>query len=117
MIGLRRSVTARERQTAKSNLCAGYVMLEQLETALAYCDEVLADNDQHWRAYSNRALANVKLKRYAEAEQDLQKGEAISPKARTLKAVRKMLLDATNPVAPIIVIDDRRRAPDDADED
>ena len=117
LIGLRQSISSRERQTAKSNLCAGYVMLEQLETALAYCDDVLADNDQHWRAYSNRALVYVKLKRFAEAEQDLQKGEAISPRARTLKAVRKMLLDATNPVAPIIVIDDRRRAPDDADED
>ena len=117
LIGLRQSISSRERQTAKSNLCAGYVLLEQLETALAYCDDVLADNDQHWRAYSNRALVYVKLKRFAEAEQDLQKGEAISPHARTLKAVRKMLLDATNPVAPIIVIDDRRRAPDDADED
>ena len=117
LIGLRQSISSRERQTAKSNLCAGYVMLEQLETALAYCNDVLADNDQHWRAYSNRALVYVKLKRFAEAEQDLQKGEAISPHARTLKAVRKMLLDATNPVAPIIVIDDRRRAPDDADED
>ena len=117
LIGLRQSVSSRERQTAKSNLCAGYVMLEQLETALAYCDEVLADNDRYWRAYSNRALVYIKLKRFAEAEQDLQKGEAISPQSRTLKAVRKMLLDATNPVAPFVVIDDRRRAPDDADEE
>ena len=35
LIGLRQSISSRERQTAKSNLCAGYIILEQLETALA----------------------------------------------------------------------------------
>ena len=116
-MGLKFAKGVRERQTAKSNLCAGYLMLGQLDTALGYCNEVLDENDEHWRAYSNRALIYVKLERFAEAEQDLKKGEAISPNAKTLKAVRRMLLDETDPVSPIIVIDDRRSSAGYSDED
>ncbi len=117
IIGLQRSVTARDRQAGKSNLCAGYLMLGQLDTALTYCNEVLSENDEHWRAYSNRALIYLKLERFADAEQDLEKGEAISPNARTLKAVRRLLLDETDPVSPTIIIDDRRSPPENSDED
>ncbi len=117
IVGLQQARNARERQAAKSNLCAGYVMLDQLDTALAYCNEVLVENDGHWRAYSNRALIYVKLGRLEDAERDLEKGEAISPSSRTLKAVRRMLLDATNPVSPTIIIDDRRDSAEGADED
>ena len=117
IIGLQQSVGARDRQAGKSNLCAGYLMLGQLDTALVYCNEVLDENDRHWRAYSNRALIFVKLERFAEAEEDLKKGEAINPNARTLKAVRRMLLDETDPVSPTIVIDDRRSPPESPDED
>ncbi len=116
LMGLRYAISSRNRQIGMSNLCAGYLLLNQLDTALSYCDQVLEKNDQYWRAYSNRALIYVKQKRYEEAEQDLQKGEAISPKSRTLKAVRTMLLDQTNPVAPEIVIDDRRTPVPDVDE-
>ncbi len=116
LMGLRYANSSRNRQIGMSNLCAGYLLLNQLDTALSYCDQVLEKNDQYWRAYSNRALIYVKQKRYEEAEQDLQKGEAISPKSRTLKAVRMMLLDQTNPVAPAIVIDDRRSPMPDVDE-
>jgi len=117
IIGLQQSASARDRQAGKSNLCAGYLMLGQLDTALAYCNEVLSENDQHWRAYSNRALIYVKLERFADAEEDLKKGEAISPNAKTLKAVRSMLLNETDPVSPTIVIDDRRSPPENSDED
>ncbi len=117
LIGLKFATGVRERQTAKSNLCAGYLMLREYDTALAYCNEVLGENDGHWRAYSNRALIYVKLGRFDDAKQDLEKGEAISPSSRTLKAVRRMLLDATNPVSPTIVIDDRRDFAEGADED
>ena len=117
LVGLKFAAGARERQTAKSNLCAGYFMLREYDTALAYCDEVLEENDGYWRAYSNRALIYVKLGRLEDAERDLQKGEAIRPSSRTLKAVRRMLLDATNPVSPTIVIDDRRDSAEGADED
>lgn len=117
LLGLTQSGSARERHTAWSNLCAGYVLLEEFDTALGYCDRVLGENESHWRAYSNRALVNVKLKRYAEAEQDLQKGEALAPNSRTIKAVRAMLRDAIEPVAPSIVIDDRRQPDSSVDDE
>jgi len=113
LLGVKRAANSRDRITGKSNLCAGYIMLGQYEIALSYCDQVLAENDQHWRSYSNRALAYLKLGRFEDTEVDLQKAEAIAPNARTVKVVRSMLLDATNPVAPLIVIDDRRQAADD----
>ncbi len=108
LLGLSQANDSRERRTAKSNLCAGYALLENYATALAYCDEVLEKDDKYWRAYSNRALIYIKLRRFDEAQQDLLKGEAISPRSKTLKAVRKMYLDATDPVAPSVVIDDRQ---------
>jgi len=113
LLGVQRAANSRDRITGMSNLCAGYIMLEQYEIGVSYCDKVLARNDQHWRSYSNRALAYLKLGRLEETEADLQKAEAIAPSARTVKVVRSMLLDATNPVAPLIVIDDRRQAADD----
>jgi len=113
LLGVKRAANSRDRITGMSNLCAGYIMLEQHEIALSYCDQVLAENDKHWRSYSNRALAYLKLGRFEDTEVDLQKAEAIAPNARTVKVVRSMLLDATNPVAPLIVIDDRRQSGDD----
>lgn len=115
LIGLKFERSGRDRLTGLSNLCAGYIMLGQLEEALTYCDQVLEQNDDYWRAYSNRALAYVKLGRFEEAEQDLQKAEALVKNARTVKVVRSMLLDATDPVAPQVVIDDRRQ-PTESDE-
>lgn len=106
--GIRQEMRPMDRRTGLSNLCAGYVMLGELETALDYCNEVIAETDRHWRAYSNRALIYVKLGRLAEAEADLQRAEAMAPKARPVRAVRSMLRDRTDPVAPSIIIDDRR---------
>ena len=107
-IGLSQARTSRERQTANSNLCAGYALLGEYKMGLPYCDDVLEENDRHWRARSNRALIYIKLRRFEEANQDLIVGEKVSPNSNTLQAVRKMYLDATNPVAPSVVIDDRR---------
>lgn len=107
--GLNHENTTRSRLTGMTNLCAGYIMLDQLQEALSYCDQVIAETDRNWRAYCNRALAYVKLERYGEAEQDLQNAEALASNARNIKIVRSMLLDATDPVAPNIVVDDRRR--------
>lgn len=114
--GLRIATSDRERVAGYSNLCAGLVMLDQLDEALDACNQALIINDQHWRSYSNRALIYVKQKRYADAERDIADGEAINPNARTLKIVKAMLLDATDPVAPTITIDDRRHVPVDGGE-
>lgn len=107
-IGLSQAKTSRERQTANSNLCAGYTLLGEYKLGLPYCNDTLEENDRHWRARSNRALIYIKLRRFEEANQDLIVGEEVSPNSNTLQAVRKMYLDATNPVAPSVVIDDRR---------
>jgi len=111
--GLAMAQGQRERQAALANLCAGYIMLDQVNEALGYCDKALAENERNWRAYSNRALAYMKLKRFDEAKADVDRGQEIAPNAKNLKIVRGMLLDETNPVSPNIVIDDRRGAVDD----
>jgi tetratricopeptide (TPR) repeat protein len=119
LIGLTQAKNSRERITANSNLCAGYALLGRYEVGLKYCNEALSENDQHWRSRSNRALIYVKLRRFAEADEDLKVGEELAPNSTTLRAVRKMYLDATNPVAPSVVIDDRRDSQaveDDSDE-
>ena len=67
--GLERARGAYERQAALSNLCAGYVMLRDYETAIDYCNQALAENNQNWRALSNRALAHTELGQYDAAAQ------------------------------------------------
>ena len=113
--GLRHETRAYDRRTGLSNLCAGYILLEDLDAALDYCNRVLEETDRHWRAYSNRALIFVKLGRYEDAEADLQRAEAIAPKARPVRSVRSLLRDATDPIAPIVIIDDRREPAPDGD--
>lgn len=107
--GLEMAQGKREKEAALSNLCAGYIMIEDLESALTYCNMLLLSNDRSWRGYNNRALIYVMREEYEKAEQDLLIGQEINPNARTLKVVKSMLLDATNPVAPNIIIDDRKR--------
>jgi tetratricopeptide (TPR) repeat protein len=108
LLGMPFANNKKDRLIGMSNLCAGYFMLGEIEEALSYCNQALEIDESHWRALSNRALIYVELKRYDEAEQDLQRGLAIAPNARTLKIISGMLLDATDPVAPTIIIDDRR---------
>ena len=112
-LGLNAATNRRERVSGLSNLCAGYAMLQQWETALPYCDQALELNDRHWRSLSNRALVYVKLKRFEAAEADIHLALQIAPNSKTLKTVQSMLLDETNPVSPSIIIDDRRNPGDD----
>lgn len=108
LLGMPFAHSRKDRLIGMSNLCAGYFMLGEIEEALNYCNQALELDESHWRALSNRALIYVELKRYDEAGQDLQRGLEIAPNARTLKIISGMLLDATDPVAPTIIIDDRR---------
>ncbi len=107
--GLKVAQGKREKEAALSNLCAGYIMIDQLDSALTYCNMLLLSNDRHWRGYNNRALIFVMQKEYKKAEKDLLIGQEINPNARTLKIVKGMLMDATQPVELNIIIDDRRR--------
>lgn len=106
--GLENALGSRERQAGLNNLCVGYLMLEQDEVALTYCDLAIAENPNNWRALSNRALVYLGLGRFEEATADVDAGQAIAPNSRKLKEVRGMLLDETSPVTPSITIDDRR---------
>lgn len=106
--GLELAVGDREHEAALSNLCAGYILLNQYQAALGYCDLLLARNTENWRAYNNRAVVYIKLRQYAKAEEDLARGEALRPGAHTLKVARAMYMDAVHPVAPEVEVDDRQ---------
>ena len=107
-IGLEAALGRRERQAGLSNLCAGHLMLEQYDTAIEYCDTAIEENENNWRARCNRALIYVYTGRFDEARADLERAEAIAPYANSVKEVRGILLDATDPVVPNIIVDDRR---------
>jgi tetratricopeptide (TPR) repeat protein len=107
--GLRIAQGKREEEAALSNLCAGYIRLRQLDTAMKYCEMLLARNENHWRGYNNRAVIYLELKEYEKADQDLKRAEEIAPGAHTLKVARAMYMDAVYPVAPAVEIDDRQR--------
>lgn len=106
--GLKLAQGAREEEAALSNLCAGYIRLRQLDTAMKYCNMLLARNPNHWRGYNNRAVIYLELKEYEKADQDLTRAESINPEARTVKVARAIYMDAVYPVAPAVEIDDRQ---------
>ncbi len=106
--GLKSAHGKRERESALSNLCAGYILIHELDSALMYCNMLLLSNDRHWRGYNNRALIYVMQKDFEKAKADLLIGQEINPNARTLKVIKGMLLDATHPVELNIIIDDRK---------
>jgi len=106
--GLKVAQGAREEEAALSNLCAGYIMLENFDEALKYCEMLIARNDASWRGYNNRAVIYINTKEYEKAHRDLVRGEELNPGARTLRIARAMYLDAVDPVAPEVEIDDRQ---------
>lgn len=115
--GLEAAVGDREHEVALSNLCAGYILLNQYQAALGYCDLLLARNDENWRAYNNRAVIYIKTRQFEKAERDLTRGEALRPGAHTLKVARAMYMDAVYPVAPEVEVDDRQGREDDGESD
>lgn len=110
LLGLKVANGRREEEIALSNLCAGYTNLGDYETALKYCDLLLARNNKSWRAYNSKAFIYVDTKQYDKAESALIKGEAINPGARSMKIARARFLDATQPVIEEIEVDDRQKS-------
>jgi tetratricopeptide (TPR) repeat protein len=101
----------REEKIAHSNLCAGFLMLNQLETALEHCNWVLERDPYHWRSYNNRALVYLRLERFEESEADIRSGQELNPRSEKLKEVKGIYLDTVEPVEEKITIDDRRKKP------
>ena len=106
--GLESANDKKEEEVALSNLCAGYTNMGDYDTALRYCNILEQRNDKLWRVYNSKALIYIHTKQYEKAEQELIKGEALNPGARSMKIARALYLDATQPVAPELEIDDRR---------
>ena len=109
--GLKFAQGRREEKIAHANLCAGFLMLGQPETALVHCDWVIEHDPSHWRTYNNRALVYLRLQRLEESDADIRKGQELNPSSEKLKETKGMYLDEVDPVAETITIDDRRRAP------
>jgi len=109
--GLQVAHGQREQKIAHSNLCAGFLMLGQAETALEHCNWVLEIDPYNWRAYNNRALVYLQLKRYEESEADIKRGQELNPRSEKLKEVKGLYLDEVDPVDENITIDDRRNEP------
>ena len=110
--GLEQAQGAHERKIGHANLCAGYVMIDKPLTALEHCNWVLERYPEHWRTYNNRALAYLRLERYAESEADIARGQGLRPKSRKLKIAKSMLLDEMRTVTPNVNSDERRSALD-----
>jgi Flp pilus assembly protein TadD len=111
--GLADAATPRERVVGMSNACAANVMLGRYKEAVSWCDQALEIRDNNWRALVNRSHAYLRLGQLEKAEADLLAAEELAPGSRSVKLVRSMYLDVTDPVAPHVVIDDRRQGSND----
>jgi len=109
--GLAMAHGQREVKVGHANLCAGFLLLGQAETALEHCNWVLERDPYHWRSYNNRALVYLSLDRYEESEADIKRGQELNPRSEKLKEVKGMYLDEVDPVDEKITIDDRRNQP------
>ena len=111
MRGLELAQGLREEKVGHANLCAGFMMLGQPDTALVHCNWVLERDQYHWRTYNNRALVYLRLERFEESDADIKRGQEINPRSEKLKEVKGMYLDKVEPVDERITIDDRRNEP------
>ncbi len=109
LLGLKNANNKKEEEIALSNLCAGYTNLGDYQSALKYCDMLLKRNDKLWRVYNSKALIYIYTKQYDKAEEQLIKGEALNSNAHSMKIARALFLDATQPVAPEIEVDDTQK--------
>jgi tetratricopeptide (TPR) repeat protein len=85
LMGLKDPASKEDRAAGYANLCAGYIALKQFERALESCDQSIAITDNNWRAWQNRAAANLSLGRIDDSMRDIERGLAINPDAPALQ--------------------------------
>lgn len=95
-LGLKRAAGRREKKMGHANLCAGFLLLDQPDTALEHCNWVLQRYPSHWRTYNNRALVYLRLRRLEESQADILKGQELNPRSRKLKEVQGLYFEAVD---------------------
>ena len=70
---------------ALSNLCAGYILIGDYESALVHCDRSLELDRTNWRAFNNRASAFLGQGRLGEAIADLGRGLELQPDSAMMR--------------------------------
>ena len=84
-MGLGTAVSQQDRPAAYANLCAGYTALKDYKRALENCDQSIAISEDNWRAWQNRAAANLGLGRIDESLKDIQRGLQLNPDSQDLQ--------------------------------
>lgn len=85
LMGLNDTVSNSDRAAGYANLCAGYIALKKFDRALENCDRSIAIASTNWRAWQNRAAANLALGRIDDSMRDIERGLAINPKSSELQ--------------------------------
>lgn len=83
--GLGTTASTADRAAGYANLCAGYIALKKHERALESCDQSLSITADNWRAWQNRAAANLALGRIEESMRDIERGLEINPESQELQ--------------------------------
>lgn len=84
-MGLTFAISQEDKAAAYANLCAGYGALKQYQRALENCDQSLAITQDNWRAWQNRAAANLGLGKIDESMRDIQRGLQLNPDSDALQ--------------------------------
>jgi len=82
--GLKHPSPVHDLAAGHSNLCAGYVLLQRYDDALAECDLSLSLDQNNWRAYNNRAAVFAAQGLYELAVRDIESGLKIAPDSAVL---------------------------------
>lgn len=86
-----RALDTSARAAGHANLCAAYVSSQQLDAAIAHCDESLRLDGSNWRPYTIRARAYLLKGMYARARLDNDAAAAISPEADHVRMIAGLL--------------------------
>ena len=84
-MGIMGTVSNDARAAGYANLCAGYVALKKYEQALENCNRSIALFGNNWRAWQNRAAANMALGRMDQCMRDIEQGLTLNPESQELQ--------------------------------